>query len=239
MGLAWNTTRAFSHLLIWSYIFQKTDSERKGCMPLCFWTIVSVTQPLKRQSSSITEQMEAQRSLNDSRADVQYRKNKGHEWHFIVHQCVSAKALMLQWAGGLWLRRKKVWVKRKLTSSNVLRNKRWGEKLRVQQMPRKTIVQFCIVRMNPFIPPGTSLVPSPTWLHTPPVSVSEVERRACHFVDLLRLRLFRNLSLIFVPLLCVSRPWFIFPAQVVLFRKLKICSVQLHTAYVKNRLIDF
>lgn len=113
-------TWAFSLLLIWSYTFQKTDSDRKGCMPLCFWTVVPVTHPLKQQSSSITEQMEAQRSLNDSRTDVQYRKNKGHDWHFIVHQCVSAKALMLQWAGGLWLWGKKVWVRRKLmTSYNV------------------------------------------------------------------------------------------------------------------------
>lgn len=111
---------------VWSsYSFGHTYTvnvtQRKRLHVIMFQIVVSVTQPMKKQCSLISEQTEAWRSENDSLANAQYRKNKGQERQVIrgpstgraqmlcfrllgnIGWCISAKALMLLRARGLWL----------------------------------------------------------------------------------------------------------------------------------------
>lgn len=71
---------------------------------------------------------------------------EGHEWHFIVQQCISSKAVMLQWAQGLCNKRRV--STRECWWPDAVCWEMSGEAEKVQ-IQRKAIVQSCTMETNP------------------------------------------------------------------------------------------
>lgn len=144
-------------------------THRGNCMPSCFpncslcesttETAVLLNRPTDGSAKKICEWVTMWCSVQE-----------GHEWHFIVRQRVSSKAVMLQWAQGLCNKRRV--STRECWWPDAVCWEMSGEAEKVQ-IQRKAIVSSCAIKTKP------------PWFHrVPPSSLTPaISRRFSLTVD--------------------------------------------------------
>lgn len=139
---------------IYSYIYTGTWlREETACLHV--FRIVSLCESTTETAVLLNRRTDGSVKKNCEWVTIRRSVQEGHEWHFIVRQCISSKAVMLQWAQGLCNKRRV--STRECWWPDAVCWEMSGDAEKVQ-IQRKAIVRSCMIKTNPMIPPGSCVL---------------------------------------------------------------------------------
>lgn len=143
-----NTTLSFTHIYTGTWLREETAR-------LHVFRIVSLCESTTETAVLLNRRTDGSVKKICEWVTIWCSVQEGHEWHFIVQQCISSKAVMLQWAQGLCNKRRV--STRECWWPDAVCWEMSGDAEKVQ-IQRKAIVQSCTIKTNPMIPPGSCVL---------------------------------------------------------------------------------